>query len=102
MFPGTTTKLSETVVALSTTIEAKTDMLRVTSTTVTTVLSTILPNFGGGFSGITVLVNDSGNPINLVSTGNIEMSASRTVPDNFTMILCFSKLSGKWYTGAIS
>jgi len=102
MFEGTTTKVSETVMALSTTISPKTDMVRITDTTVTTVLSTVLPSFGGGFSGIMVLVNDSGNPINFVSTGNIEMSGSRTVPDNFTMILVFSKLSSKWYTGAIS
>jgi hypothetical protein len=100
MFPGTTTKISETVAALSTSIAAKTDLVRITSTTVTTVLATILPNFGAGFSGILLLVNDSGNPINFVTTGNIEVA--RTVPDNMLIPLAFSKLSGKWYPGAIS
>jgi hypothetical protein len=100
MIPGLTTKLSEEVVALSTTITPKADIQRITSTTVTTVLATISPAFGGGFSGIIFLVNDSGNPINFVTTGNIEVT--RTVPDNFMVPLVFSKLSGKWYPGAIS
>lgn len=102
MFPGLTTKLSETVIALSTTISPKADLVRVTDTTVTTVLATITPSFGGGFSGIIILVNDSGATMNLVSTGNIEMSALRTIPDNFIVPLVFSKLTGKWYAGAIS
>lgn len=100
MIPGSTTKVSETVISLSTTVDAKADLLRVTSTTVTTVLTTLLPNFGGGYSGVVLLVNDSGNPINLVTTGNIEVA--RTIPDNFLVPMVFSKLSGKWYPGAIS
>ena len=102
MIPGITTKISETIVALSTTIDAKTDLLRVTSTTVTTVLATINPNFGGGFSGVVFLLNDSGNPIRVVTTGNIEVGSDRTIPDNFVNVLVFSKLSGKWYAGPIS
>lgn len=101
MFPGLTTKLSEEVIALSTTISPKADLVRVTSTTVTTVLATVTPAFGGGFSGIIILVNDSGNPINFVTTGNIERAVT-ALPDNFAIPLVFSKLSGKWYPGAIS
>ncbi len=101
MFPGTTTKASETVIALSTSIVAKTDIVRITSTTVTTVLATILPNFGGGFSGILFLINDSGAVMNFATTGNIERAVV-ALPDNFMIPLVFSKLSGKWYPGAIS
>lgn len=99
MFPGLTTKLSEQTIALSTTIAPKADLVRVTSTAVTTVVATIVPPFGG-FSGIIVLVNDSGNPINLVTTGNIELAVVALL-DNASKVLVFSKLSGKWYPHSV-
>ena len=102
MFPGLTTKLSEEIIALSTTITPKSDLVRVTNTAVTTVLATIQPAFGGGFSGIIFLVNDSGAAMNLSTVGNIEVGSTRTIPDNFVNVLVFSKLSGKWYAGPIS
>lgn len=100
MIPGLTTKISEELVSLATTIAPKRDLVHITSTTTTTVLATITPAFGGGFSGIAVLVNRSGNDITTVTTGNIAVAA--TIPVNMAVVLVHSKITGKWYPGAIS
>jgi len=99
MFPGLTTKCSEEVASLTTTITPKNDIYRVTSTATTTVCTTIRPPYEG-FSGVLLFVNDSGGNISLNTGGNIEVA--RTVPDNMLVPLVYSKLSGKWYPGAIS
>lgn len=100
MIPGTTTKLSEETIALATTIYPKKDMIHVTSTTSTTVASTIVPAFGGGFSGILVVVNRSGADITTTTAGNIATAV--TIGQSVATVLVYSKLTGKWYPGALA
>ena len=99
MFPGLTSKLSESLVALATSFQPKSDVIHVTSTASTTVITTMIPSFGG-FSGILVVVNRSGASITTVTTGNVQ--AAVTIPQNQTCLFVFSKITGKWYPGAIS
>lgn len=99
MFPGYTTKVSEEIVALSTTISPKKDVIHVTDTTATTAVATIVPPFGG-FSGIMVVINRSGNAITTVTTGNIANAVS--IPVDQPCVFIFSKLTALWYAGAIS
>lgn len=96
MIPGTTTKLSEAVVASAATIDAKTDLLLVSGTTS---ITTITPHFGGGFSGIVFLVPTSGN-VATTTTGNIGVAV--TMLQNKVTVLVYSKLNSKWYTHALS
>lgn len=100
MFPGLTTKISEEFIAAAATINPKTDLVRVNDTTSTTAIVTINPSFGGGQPGVMFLVNDSGNPISFTTAGNI--NAVRTIPDDMSILMVYSKLTGKWYPGAIS
>lgn len=99
MFPGLTTRLSSEAISLATTINPKSDIVRVTSTTTTTVLATITPSFGGQ-SGILFLVNASGNNITTVTTGNIIVA--RTIPVNMPIPMIYSHIANTWYVGAIS
>lgn len=96
MFPGLTTKLSETLVASATTIDAKADIVRLTGTTA---IATINPYFGGGFSGIVIIV-PTGGAVATTTAGNI--SAVVTMPDLRATVLVYSKEDGLWYPGAIS
>lgn len=100
MIPGLATKISEELISLSTTSTVGRDMVHVTSTTDTTVLATIIGPSLGGFPGLFVLVNRSGNNITTVTTGNI--AAARTIPVDMPVVFTFSKLTSKWYPGAIS
>jgi hypothetical protein len=93
MFPGLTTKVSESNISLATTVTQNADVLRVTSTATTTVLATIVPAFGG-FSGICFLQNKSGANMTTVTTGNIVNAV--TVLSNRMAVLVYSKLEGKW------
>jgi len=97
MIPGTTTKLSESTIASAASIDVKTDLVRVTGTTS---IATILPHFGGGFSGILFLVPIDGNVATL-TTGNIVGSAV-TMLQNKVTVLVFSKTDAKWYSHALS
>ncbi len=99
MMGGLTSKVSEEVIALTTSIQPKSDVVRVTDTTSTTVLATIVPPFGG-FSGITVIVNQSGNSITTDTTGNILTAV--TVPVNTAVVFIFSKGLGKYIPGALA
>lgn len=96
MFPGLTTKLSESTVASTTSITVTTDLVRVTGTTS---IATIKPNFGGGFSGVAFLVPVDGTVATL-TTGNIMKAVS--MPQNQVCVLVYSKKDSKWYPGAIS
>jgi uncharacterized membrane protein len=96
MIPGTTTKLSESTVASAATIEAKSDLLRVTGTTS---IATIRPHFGGGFSGILFLVPIDGN-VATTTTGNVGVAV--TMLQSKVTVLVYSKTDGKWYTHALS
>jgi len=96
MFPGLTTKLSEDLVASAATIDAKADLIRVTGSTA---IATINPNFGGGFSGVLVLVPTDGT-LGLLTTGNIAVAV--TMAQNRATVLTYCKGSGVWYPGAVS
>lgn len=100
MIPGLTTKLSEETIAAATVIYPKADLLHITDTTVTTVLSKITPAFGGGFSGIHVLVNRSGNNITTTTDGNIATAV--TIGQNVAVVLVYSKLTNDFYVGALA
>jgi hypothetical protein len=102
MIPGSISRGLDTVIAASTIISPKSDFVRVTDTTVTTVVTTINSPFFGVSGGMMILINDSGNPINFTSTGNIDCAATRTIANKFAIPLVFSKVSGKWYIGAIT
>lgn len=96
MFPGLTTKLSESVMASAATLDPKTDIVRLTGTTA---IATINPNFGGGFGGILFLV-PTGGAVATTTTGNI-MNAV-TMPDEQVTVLVYIKDEAKWHAGAIS
>lgn len=100
MFPGLTTKISEETGALSTVTTIKKDLFHVTSTVDATAVATIQDQFGGGFSGMMIMVNRSGNNITTVTTGNIAKAV--TIPTNQSCLFAYSKLTSKWYPGAIS
>ena len=96
MFPGTTTKISEEELASAATIYPKADMVKLTGSTD---LATIVPSYGGGFSGILILVPTDGT-LGLLTTGNIAVAV--TMPQNRATILAYSKEDAVWYPGAIS
>ena len=97
MIPGSTTKLTESVVASATSINVKTDLVRLTGTTS---IATIIPNFGGGnFSGILVLVPTAG-AVALTTAGNITVAV--TMADLRATVLVYSRTADAWYPGAIS
>lgn len=96
MFPGITTKISETVAASTTTIDVKTDLIRLTGSTA---IATLNPHYGGGFSGICVLVPVDGT-VATVTTGNIAVAV--TMAQNRATVMVYSKATGVWYPGAIS
>ena len=93
MFPGLTSKLSESVVASATTINVKTDFVRITGAVQ---IETIVPNFGGGFSGVLFIASTSG--LTLGAAGNI--FAGDALVANRLYVLVFSKLQNKWYISA--
>ena len=90
MFPGTTSKISESVVASAATIQAKSDLVRVTGSTQ---VNTIVPAFGG-FSGVIWLVPTDGTLV-LGTSGNILIGI--TAAQNRAVCLVFSKLAAKWH-----
>lgn len=96
MIPGLTTKLSEEIVATATSINVTKDLVRLTGTTS---IATITGNFGGGFSGIVILVPTEGN-VATTTAGNI--AAVVTMVDQRATVLVFSKEDNIWYPGAIS
>jgi len=99
MIPGTTSKMSEEGLSLTTTINPKSDMVIVTSTATTTVVATIMPPYAG-FSGFMVLVNRSGANITTVTTGNILTAV--TIGQNVATVLVYSKSLGKYVAGALA
>lgn len=99
MIPGITSKISEGTLAFSTTISPKTDLVHVTDTTSSTVATTIIPPYSG-FSGIMIIVNRSGNPIATLTTGNVATAVA--IGSNVATVLVYSKLTGKWYPGALA
>lgn len=101
MFPGLTTKCSQSVIAASTQIDANADILSVNDTTTTTAIATINPHFqGASQAGVMFIVNRSGASISFTTAGNIV--ATRTIPDKFAIAMIWDKAAGAWYPGAIS
>ncbi len=96
MFPGTTTKLSETTRAAAATIQADADILRLVGNTA---LVTLVPHFGGGFSGAVIIVPTSAT-IATTTAGNISIVV--TMPQDRATLLVYSKADNLWYPGAIS
>jgi hypothetical protein len=96
MFPGITTKISEDVTASTTSVDVKSDLLRLTGSTA---IATLKPHYGGGFSGICVLVPVDGT-LGLLTTGNIAVAV--TMAQNRATVMVYSKATGVWYPGAIS
>jgi hypothetical protein len=90
MFPGTTTKLSEQSVASTTSIDVQSDILNVSGTTA---IATLVPHFGGGFSGVVFLVPSGA--FTTVTTGNIALAATAVVGK--VMVLVYSASADKWY-----
>jgi hypothetical protein len=90
MIPGTTSKLSESTVASAASISAKTDIVKVTGSTT---INTILPNFGGGFSGLLILIPVDG-AITLGTSGNINVGLAAVI--NRAVWMVFVRSLGKW------
>ena len=96
MIPGIISKVSESVVVLATTINPTTEVIIVTSTATTTVMNTIIPPFGKTpFDNVLWVVNNSGNPITAVTTGNIASTCS--FPDQTCSRFIYSNSLGKWF-----
>jgi len=91
MIPGTTSKLSESVVASAAQIFAKTDIVRVTGTTQ---VDTIVPAPQGGFCSFLVLIPTDGSVV-LSTAGNILIGITAVI--NRAVFMVFSKATGKWY-----
>ena len=90
MIPGTTSKLSESTVASTTSIDAKTDIVLVSGTEQ---IDTIVPHFGGGFSGLLVLVPIDGSVV-LGTTGNISVGITAVI--DRAVFLVYSRAEGLW------
>lgn len=95
MIPGLVSKVSEANYAAAATIRPKTDVVRITDTSSTTVLVTIIPPFGG-FSGIIFLQNKSGGSITATTAGNIAGTGTFTILNQRMATLIYSKVEGKW------
>lgn len=90
MFPGTTTKLTESTVASAATINAKTDIV---VTTGAVQINTIIPNFGGGVaSGMLILIPTTA--LTLGATGNILVGIAAAA--NRAVHLTYVKSLKKW------
>jgi len=96
VIPGLVSRLSERVVSLTNIVQVDSDILRVNSTTTTTVLTTLLSRVVTGKAGtIVFVVNGSGNNITTNTTGNIAVAA--TIANGNMAVLVYSPSSGKWH-----
>lgn len=95
MFPGLTTKVSEAEMNAASVLYQTTDVIHIVDTTSTTVLSTITPQFGGGFGGVLVLINRTANAITSNTTGNI--AATFSIPAGESLLLTYSRLTDTYY-----
>ena len=99
MYPGFTTRAAEQTISLTSTIQPLNDIVRVNSTTSTTVLTKILPPFNG-FGGVLFIINESGNNITTLTTGNIKTAV--TIGVNVAVLFVYSQVADKWYPGALA
>jgi len=101
MIPGLVSKLSEKLISLTNTITQESDIIRVTSTTSTTVLTNIFSPVAGGLSGsFLVIINSSGANMTTVTTGNIQTAV--TIGQNVSTLFVYSPSAAKWYPGALA
>jgi hypothetical protein len=91
MFPGTTSKLSEGTLASAASINVKTDIVLLTGTTA---VNTIIPNFGGGFSGFCILIPTNAAGVTLGTSGNILVGIAAV--QNRAVWLVYVKSLAKW------
>lgn len=90
MIPGVQSKLSESVVASATTINVRTDVVRVTGNTqIETILS---PLMGSGMMVILIPVDGA---VVLGTSGNILVGIS--MAQNRAVWLVWNKTAAKWY-----
>lgn len=97
MLDGLVSKVSEAVVALTTTIQQTADIMRVTSTASTTQFATLIPAFGNFQGSVCFFQNKSGGSIVALTTGNIAGSGSITILNLRQAVFVFSVIEGKWY-----
>ena len=91
MFPGTTTKLSQgATVASTTSITIRSDITVVSGTEA---IETIKGQFGGGFSGIAILIPTAA--FTTVTTGNVAIASTAVIGK--ALIMTYVKSTGKWY-----
>lgn len=96
MIPGLVSRLSERVVSLTNTLQLLSDIVRVNSTTTTTVLATVTsPVVSGRAGSVFWLVNSSGAAITAVTTGNIATTCS--IPNGCVATFVYSPSSLKWH-----
>lgn len=91
MIPGTTTKLSEGALDSADTISPKTDIVLLAGTTA---VNTIIPTFGGGFSGMVILIPTNAAGITLGTAGNINVGIAAA--QNRAVWLVYVRSLGKW------
>lgn len=102
MIPGIVSKLSSQMVSLTNTLPVTSDIIRVTSTTLTTVLTTLQIKSGkaGADGGLVIIINTSGASITTLTTGNIATAV--TIGQNVATIMAYAPVIGKWYPGALA
>ena len=96
MIPGLQSRLSESIVASTTTITVKSDIAYVTGSTA---IATIRPPSQGGFSTVIFLI-PTASTVTTVTTGNIALALTMAL--NQVTVFVWSFLNNKWYPGAIS
>lgn len=90
MIPGTVSKVSESTVASAASINALSDVVKVTGTTT---IDTILPHTGG-FGQFLVLIPVDGT-VTLSTAGNILIGIAAVI--NRAVFMVFLRSTGKWY-----
>lgn len=90
MIPGPVSKLTETTVASAATIDAKSDVVRLTGTTT---VNTIRPGLGTAQGQFLVLVPVDG-AVTLGTSGNVLVGIA--CAQNRSVFLVFVKSLGKW------
>jgi hypothetical protein len=97
MFPGSSTKLSESVLASAASIAPKTDLVNLTGSTQ---VNTIVPPLSGGRNaGILIVIPKDGNLV-FGTSGNILVGA--TVAQNRPCTFVYSEIYDRWSIGPIS
>ena len=96
MYPGQVARLTEDVVASTTSITQTADLMRITGSTA---IATIVPKTIGVGGTMVVLVPTDG-AVATTTAGNIAVVVS--MPQNRATLLVYCKATEVWYPGAIS